>query len=86
MPWVDVDTNSDFFQKGKMKFNNALKKDTSFKETAKRFKEPDASQGVFVMAGERFMVALDYPNDKETFRTFHWIYFGTINLKGKGCI
>lgn len=58
MPWVDVDTNSDFFQKGKMKFNNALKKDTSFKETAKRFKEPDASQGVFVMAGERFMVAV----------------------------
>lgn len=83
MPWVDVDTTSDFFQKGKMKFNNALKKDTSFQETAKCFKEPDASHGVFVMAGERFLVAVDFPNDKET---FHWIYFGTINLQGKSCI
>lgn len=86
MPWVDVDTTSDFFQKRKMKFNNALKKDTSFQEAAKYFKEPDASQGVFVMAGECFLAAVDSPNDKETFWTFHWIYFGTINLQGKGCI
>lgn len=63
MPWVDMDTTSDFFQKGNMKFNNALKKDTSFKETAKCFKEPDASQGVFVIAGERFLVAVDSPNE-----------------------
>lgn len=69
-----------------MKFTNTLKKDTPFQETAKCFKEPDAFKGVFVMAGERFLTAVDSPNDKETFLTFHWIYFGTINLQGQGCI
>lgn len=86
MPWVGVDTISAILQKGKMKFNNALKKDTSFQETAKCFKEPDASQGIFVMAGERFLAAVDSSNDKEIFWNFYWIYFGTIHLQGKGCI
>lgn len=65
-PWVGVDTTSDFFRTGKIQFYKAFEKDISLQEPANCFQDPDASQGVFSMTGDRFVVAVYSPSGKDT--------------------